>query len=168
MCLIPPAAPDGSGGTAPRVAQRAPDDRAWDARVRWAVMLEDLMVPEVGVEIPSQLIELQCPATCLRPKVPTGHTPTGLRHACVIPPAQPDGERRACPCGDISHRRRRHLDFDSRMHDESFAIARCRAPKRFAAGAIELLVQSSPGPASSVTDCLVFRADAVRHGGCAG
>ena len=37
--------------------------------------LEELMVPEVGVEMPSQVIELQCAAAGLRPKVPPAHTP---------------------------------------------------------------------------------------------
>ena len=45
-------------------------------------------MPEVGVEMPSQLIELQCPAVGLRLKVPPTHTPTGLRNACIVPPAQ--------------------------------------------------------------------------------
>ena len=49
---------------------------------------EEAGLPEVGVEMPPQLIELQCPAAGLRLKVPPDHTPTGLRHACVVPPAQ--------------------------------------------------------------------------------
>ena len=43
-------------------------------------------LPEVGVEIPSQVIEFQCAAAGLRLKVPPAHTPTGVRDFIPLPP----------------------------------------------------------------------------------
>ncbi len=43
-------------------------------------------MPEVGVEMPSQVIELQCAAAGLRPKVPQAHIPTGVRDFIPLPP----------------------------------------------------------------------------------
>ena len=56
--------------------------------------------------MPPQLVELQCPAAGLRLKVPPGHTPR-RSPSCLRYTPSPDGERRACPCGDTSHRRER-------------------------------------------------------------
>ena len=80
--------PAGTRGPAPCAARWAPSTKRRNAEVQCTAVLKDLMVPEVGVEIPPQLVDLQCPAAGLRLKVPPGHTPAGLRHACAIPPAQ--------------------------------------------------------------------------------
>ena len=56
------------------------------AEVRCTAMHKGLMVPEVGVEMPSQVIELQCAAAGLRPKVPQAHIPTGVRDFIPLPP----------------------------------------------------------------------------------
>lgn len=64
----------------------APRDGARAAEFQRTAILEGLMVPEVGVEIQSQLIELKCHAAVLRLKVPPGHTPAGLRDFILLPP----------------------------------------------------------------------------------
>ena len=56
------------------------------AEVRCTAMHKGLMVPEVGVEMPSQVIELQCAAAGLRPQVPQAHIPTGVRDFIPLPP----------------------------------------------------------------------------------
>ena len=72
--------------TVPYLGLWAPHDGAGDAEVQCTAMLEGLMVPEVGVEIPPQLVELSRHVAGLQLKAPPGDTPTGFGHACVVPP----------------------------------------------------------------------------------
>ena len=54
MCPIPPAATDRLRQHGTLRARWAPRDGSQDAEVQCAAVLEDLMVPEVGVEMMTQ------------------------------------------------------------------------------------------------------------------